>query len=242
MKKRIAVNGAEIFLDEDRWVLSNDPCCTIMREDKKYVFLQNKNGFNIVLPKKTITKYELISKDNEITLTPSLYEYYVVDSCKKKTIKFNKNFNKNADLIFRNKAIVMSRAEYYLLTPSILDSGAAYIGKVHYTLGSLMEAWEHFPELYFPEFDKHKEMYLLSLFGTPLSGINIKSFWCKADGRVIHYGKNGPRLSDKLFIDSFRFFKKAVESENYCKLDFQDVILNQLLDEINNVEPKIPRQ
>jgi hypothetical protein len=58
-------------------------------------------------------------------------------------------FSENKDLIFSNRQIVLSKAEYYLLRPSLLTSGGGHFGGSIYTLGALFEAIENGTHIYF---------------------------------------------------------------------------------------------
>jgi len=233
MKTIIIGNGTELHFDDEKWILSNEPICKIVGEDETNYILQNKNGSESSIPKEIIQVNEIEIKDNTVILTPSLYEHHILKKIRSKPFDYSKIFKENADLIFRNKEIVMSKAEYYLLTPPILDSAGAYIGGVDYNLGSLLEVWEKPSDFYFAEFDDHKDMYLICTHGSPLSGINQKYFWCEDEGKLIKYGFNGPfPKNDISFAQYVKFFKIAMKDKTYIQLDFQDVIMEQLLAEI----------
>jgi len=235
MKTLKTLNGKQLHLDEEKWVLSNEPICTIKGEDEVNYVLQTKNGSKSFIPKEIIRVNEIEIKDNVLVLSPRLYEYYVLDKLRSRTFDYGQVFNENADLIFRNKEIVISKAEYYLLSPPLLSSGGAYTGGFSYNIGSLLEVWEKTNDFYFAEFDNHKDMYLICLQGSPLSGAHQKSFWCKDEGKVISYSFSGPPLGKGItFFEYLMLFKDAMRQRIRLELDFQDVIMAQLLADINN--------
>ena len=104
---------------------------------------------------------------------------------KKLKSDFNTLFNNNIDLIFQNRELVLSKKEYYLLSPIQLTSGGAYIGGFSYKLGELFDSFESGGHFYYEEFGGFKKMYLVSTQGSPLSGTHTFVFWSEKERRII---------------------------------------------------------
>jgi hypothetical protein len=58
--------------------------------------------------------------------------------------------------LWQRDLFVLSKAEYYLLRPSLLVSGGIFIAGFIYTLGSLFEAIENGTHIYFGKLEGFK--------------------------------------------------------------------------------------
>ncbi|TVR79545.1 MAG: hypothetical protein EA412_06295 [Chitinophagaceae bacterium] len=111
----------KLNINLNEWVISNSKVCTIVNEYERDYEIQNKNGLISTIPKAIIEANELSIVNGSVTLSEGVYEHYVVHDARHKSQKlFNDLFSKHAAHIFKNKSIVLSRAEYYLLRPGIL--------------------------------------------------------------------------------------------------------------------------
>jgi hypothetical protein len=127
---------------------------------------------------------------------------------------------------------VLSKAEYYLLRPRLLSSGAAYLGGFSYSLGTLIESFKSGHHFYFDEFGGFKKMYLVATAGSPLSGINGSTFWCADKRKIVHF-KPGKGIGlPKPFIRSFMKFSEMVKQWPNQNIDFQDQAIERLIHEI----------
>jgi hypothetical protein len=139
-------------------------------------------------------------------------------------------YAKHRELLFRHRALVLSRAEYFLLAPRALSSGAAYMGGFNYSLGALFEAMEQKTSgVYFEELGEHRDLYLVSLSGSPLSGVCSYLFWSEEQG-FLSLTSSDCRLPGG-FLAGIRAFKAVVAQAN-VGFTYQDEALEQLLMEL----------
>jgi hypothetical protein len=145
--------------------------------------------------------------------------------------KMNDLFNKNISSIFKSKNLILNRPEYYYLTPNYLVSGAAYIGGFSFCLGALLETFSPEHQIFPPNFEPFKNLYLINLSGSPLSGSFSANFWNPNSEEVVCLGSNTGIILPNTFIEYFEAFQKKSFSglEIY---DFQDLVIEQLLKEI----------
>lgn len=227
-------NGNVLSLDTKKWLISNNPLCRILgRVDDMYE-IENENGLVSKIPISIISDNNIEADNDKVLLPEGVYEQWVVAPERKRaSIRLNELFKKNAELIFRNKDVVLSKAEFFLLRPKLLTSGSAYMGSFDYPLGALLESFTSGSQFFFDEFAGFKKMYLISISGSPLSGRQSSLFWCEEESRIISFrtGK-GPGLPNT-FLESFRGFYKIVAAVSYIHIDFEDHAIELLINEIS---------
>lgn len=194
----------------------------------------NENGLRTKIPHSIIQDNELQVSGDKIVLPKGVYEHwFVVPERKRSSVRFNKLFRENCNLIFKNNEIVLTRAEYYLLQPEMLESGAMYLGGFSYSLGALIESFNSGNHFFFDEFGGYKKMYLISLKGSPLSGSHHKTFWCAEENRIIYSAnEKGLKLPPPFYTSLLRF-KKMMDDGPKLYLDFQDQAIEQLIKELS---------
>jgi len=226
-------NGSILSLDTNRWLISDNPTCQILSQDENYIEIQNNNNLRTKIPQSIIHDNHLQIIDGKVVLSKSVYKYWVVDPERKMSKeRLAELFRQNGELIFRNKEVVLKRAEYYLLRPDMLLSGAAYSGGFSYSLGALIESMNSGQHFFFEEFGGFKKMYLISTSGSPLSGGHTSIFWCAEENRLIQFRTGeGPGLP-KPFLDSYRRFTEMVNPGSQLSIDFEDQAIEQLIKEL----------
>jgi len=131
-------SGRSMTFDHEKWVISESRFCNVIGEEDAHYLLENKYKQVVKILVSLIHANNLKIIDNQIELSESLYKIYFLDQIRNDANKrMNVLFNENKELIFSNRQIVLSKAEYYLLRPSLLTSGGAHIGGSIYTLGAL---------------------------------------------------------------------------------------------------------
>jgi hypothetical protein len=227
-------NGNVLSIDTKKWLISENPICRVVGQDNENYEIENENGLIAKIPVSIINDNYIEIDNDKLPLTKGVYEYWVVAPERKRASRrFNELFIKNAELIFRNKDVVLSKAEFFLLRPELLTSGSAYIGSCSYPLGALFESITSGSQFYFDEFAGFKKMYLISISGSPLSGRQNSLFWCEEESRIISFGVGkGPGLPKK-FLESYRSFYKLVAAVSYIHIDFEDHAIEQLIKELD---------
>ena len=168
---------------------------------------------------------------DEVTLSASVYAKWITSPrVQASYARSQELYSKHRELLFRHRALVLSRAEYYLLAPRALTSGAAYMGGFNYSLGALFEAMEQKSAgLYFEELAGHRELYLVSLSGSPLSGIHRSHFWSEEQG-FLSLNSTDRRLPGG-FMSTLRAFKAEL-GQSSMGFTYQDEAFEQLLGEL----------
>jgi hypothetical protein len=184
------------------------------------------------VPKATIrdNAYEIVG--DEVTLSAGVYAKWITaPRVVQSQLRLQQLFSTHRALVFANRQQVLSRGEYYLLSPDLLCSGGAYIGGFRYSLGALLEAMEEKAKgVYFDEFAGYRELYLVSLTGSPLNGIHTSLFWSEEQQQLIRITSSQCRLPGG-FMSSIRAFKEAV-NQDLGGITYQSEALEQLLGEL----------
>ena len=218
--------------DHEKWVISESRICNIIGEEDAHYLLENKYKQVVKILISLVHANNLKIIDNQIELSESLYKIYFLDQIRNDANnRMNNLFNENKELIFSNRQIVLSKAEYYLLKPSLLTSGGAHIGGYIYTLGALFEAIENGTHIYFEILEGFKKLYLISITGSPLSGSISALFWSDETHKFVHSREinDNPAINFSL-LSQFRKLQNIPYN-----IDFADIAMEQLINEINGV-------
>ncbi len=233
MKTLTTRYGRKLPFDEQRWSLRiENYTCQIVGEREDDYLLLDANTLVTWVPKATIrdNAYEILG--DEVTLSASVYAKWITSPrVIQSQLRFQELFSTHRDLLFANRQQVLSRGEYFLLNPDLLQSGGAYIGGFRYSLGALLEAMEEkAPGVYFEEFAGHRDLYLVCLSGSPLSGIHHSLFWSEEEQQLIRINSSQSRLPGG-FMAAIRAFKEAV-NQGSGGLSYPGEALEQLLGEL----------
>ena len=233
MKTMTTRYGRKLTFDEQRWNLQKgNYACKIIGEREDDYLLLDANNLVSPVPKATIrdNAYEIVG--DKVTLSEGVYAKWITGPIEvQSNNRFQALFYAHRELLFANRQTLLSRGEYYSLSPDRLQSGAAYIGGFFYSLGALFEAFEEkVPGVYYEKFAGHRELYLVALSGSPLSGSHNSLFWSDEQQQfpqICSYGRNLPGG----FYGSLCKFKDAVKHE-VPRLSYPREVLAQLLGEL----------
>ena len=225
--------GRKLRFDEQHWSLrTQNHTCQIVGERENDYLLLDANTLVTWVPKATIrdNAYEIVG--DEVTLSAGVYAKWITaPRVVQSQLRLQQLFSAHRELVFANRQQVLSRGEFYLLSPDLLCSGGAYIGGFRYSLGALLEAMEEKAKgVYFEEFAGYRELYLVSLTGSPLSGIHDSLFWGEEQQQLIRITSSQCRLPGG-FMAAFRAFKEAV-NQGLGEFTYQGEALEQLLGEL----------
>lgn len=222
------INHKVLALDP-KWVASRNTDCKIIDEQGDNYILLNNHNQSFEIPKSIIKDNNYEIKDSSVTLSSSVYDYRYGKVLAADNQSFEKLFNENMGAIFANKELVLSKAEYYCLDPKILSSGMAYMGGYNYCLGIVIDTYLSNGVLKDFDFDGSSELLVLSVKGSPLSGVHNAVFWSDREQKIIKNGtwdKNSPSGRDK-FLSIRKAYSKA-----YYNLYNKTEALKNLLDDI----------
>ena len=225
--------GRKLPFDEQRWSLQTaNFTCQIVGEREEDYLLLDANTLVTWVPKASIrdNAYEIVG--DEVTLSAGVYAKWITSPrVVQSQHRLQELFAAHRELLFANRQRVLSRGEYFLLNPDLLQSGGAYIGGFRYSLGTLVEAMEEkAPGVYFEEFAGYRELYLVSLMGSPLSGVHRSIFWSEEQQQLVQINSSQFRLPGG-FLAAIRAFKEAV-NQGSGGLSYPGEALEQLLGEL----------
>jgi len=226
-------SGRKISFDELRWsIQTGNPTCQIIGELGVDYLLLDANALLTPVPKSIIHDNQFEIQGDLVTLSTGVYMHWITSPrVHASFVRTQELYAKHTELLFRHRALVLSRAEYYLLAPRALTSGAAYMGGFYYSLGALFEAMEQKTSgVYFEELAGHRDLYLVSTSGSPLSGIHRSTFWSEEQG-FLSLNSSDCRLPGG-FLPTLRAFKAVVE-QGGVDFTYQDEAFEQLLGELS---------
>ena len=226
------LSGKLLPFDSNRWSLNtNDYRCQIIGEQGDDYLLLDANALLTPVPKSIIHDNHFEIQGDLLTLSAGVYVHWITaPRVQASYARTQELYAKHRELLFRNRALILNRAEYYLLAPRALTSGAAYMGGFNYSLGALFEAMEQKAAgVYFEELAGHRELYLVSLSGSPLSGIHRSHFWSEEQG-FLSLSSTDCRLPGG-FMSTLRAFKAEL-GQSSMGFTYQDEAFEQLLGEL----------
>jgi hypothetical protein len=232
MKTVTTRSGRKMPFDEQRWSIQiGDPTCQIIGEQGDDYLLLDANALLTPVPKSIIHDNHYEIQEDLVTLSAGVYVRWITSPrVHASYVRTQELYAKHRELLFRHRALVLSRAEYYLLAPRALSSGAAYMGGFNYSLGALFDAMEQkAPGVYFEELAGHRDLFLVTTAGSPLSGVHNSTFWSEEQG-FLSLSSSDCRLPGG-FLAALRAFKAVVERAG-IGFTFQDKALKQLLREL----------
>jgi hypothetical protein len=234
MKTLTTLYGRKLPFDEQRWSLSTKNfTCQIIGEQGDDYLLLDANALLTPVPKSIIHDNHFEIQEDLVTLSAGVHAKWITSPrVQASYLRTQERYAKHRELLFRHRVLVLSRAEYYLLAPRALTSGAAYMGGFNYSLGALFEAMEQKSAgVYFEELEGHRELYLVSLSGSPLSGIHRSTFWSEEQG-FLSLSSTDCRLPGG-FLPTLRAFKAVMgQAQGTIEFTYQDESMEQLLGEL----------
>lgn len=222
-------------LDLDRWALPDDRNFEIIGEEADDYILENKSVQKLQLSKSLITDNHIPIVDNHLELNKGLYNHYIIKRVRKEEKeRLESVFSEHFDLLFRNREIVLSKAEYYLLSPSFLSSGAMYLGGITYSLGSLFESFENDNQFVFEEPCRYKKMHLVRVAGSPLSGRFQILYWADEEKRIVSARPGDDCCLPMHIMNIISMFKEMVSPPEII-LGYPGKAIDQLIAEIKEI-------
>jgi hypothetical protein len=225
--------GRHLEIDLTKWIIDKESrSCKIIEISENFMLLENIYKDRFSIPENVIKANELKVVDNTIDLSEGLYENYFLKKFRSESQrKSDESFEEYASLIFQNRTLVLNRAEYYLLKPSILSTGFMYSGGINFNLGILFESFESGNHVYYDEFCGYRKMFLVSMAASPLSGSIFKViFWSDEKNEFVRFDSNSnfPNNFDK--SAGLALYNSV--SSNDITIDRQDEAIEKLIQEI----------
>jgi hypothetical protein len=229
--------GRNLEIDLFKWTIDED-CrnCEIIEISEDYLLLENKYKDRFSIPEHIIKANNYNIVDNTIDLSEGLYENYFLNKFKSESRnQLDILFEKYASIIIQNRTVVLNKAEYYLLKPSILSTGFMYTGGKTYTLGNLVESFESGNHIYYDEFCGYEKMFLISMAASPLSGTIFNAiFWSDKTNEFVRF--NSESKFPKYFNTSVGWSLFNMLKSEDIMIDRQDEAIKKLINEINAAE------
>jgi hypothetical protein len=222
-------NGDSLSLSK-KWLTGNDTTCKIVGEHMDTFLMEDENGHCFEVPKSIIYDNNYRIENNRVAMSSSVYWYWFGKCIEDDEEKFENMFRDNIALIFSNREVVLTKGEYYCLDPKSLKSGGAYIGGFGYCLGAMFDSWLSTGLIsHYNPIDYQDELWLVSVAGSPLSGIHKATYWSDQKGEFI--------VLDGSVKNSSSFLEKLNEIKNNYQIPYYMIFpkhkaLANLLDDI----------
>lgn len=229
-------SGMELAYDPEKWMISRDPLCKITGEEGEYFILENKSKDRVKIARALIISNKLIIQGDEVRLGEGLYEYHFLNPLKAAERKqMDDLFNAQIPLFFENREIVLTKSEYYLIAPSFFTSGGSMMGGFNYSLGALFESFNRDYPFYFEELCGHREMYLVKMNGSNLSGAYNAWYWSDEEHKILEFSSNDIKHGKNTsFNRTIRDFIALIDNRSRITLDYQGRAIRQLILEIQS--------
>jgi hypothetical protein len=226
------INGKSLILDERKWIISKNPTCQINSQNDHSIEIINENGIKAEVPKEIISVNKVEASDNQLFLTESLYNRFIVEPERAQSFKkFNELFLQNKERILSNSELILSKAEYFLLKPDFLTSGSSQGGVFNYCLGDLLSTFKlEYTDQTEAKYKK-EGLKLVSIKGSSLSGSCFTIYWSKKNQKLLNINSLD-KVTTSSFTDTLQKLKNNLGKNQNPKIDFQHVALEQLLKEI----------
>ena len=228
-------SGKFLSIDLEKWTITSQRTCKIIREEDDDYIIENKTKQTAKISKSIISDNRIDIIDSHVEFSEAIYNYYFLKESRVEAEKrMNDIFEQNIELIFSNRELVLSKAEYYLLRPRYLTSGGAYIGGFSYSLGALIDSFTSGEHFFFEELSGFKKMYLIKIVGSPLSGAYSATFWADEERKIVSLGSGNGISFPMPFTEVLKEFRGMVSGVANC-IDFEDQVIEQLVKEMNEL-------
>ena len=224
-------NSNQFVLDIEKWIISSNPTCEIINETREEYIFQNRNGIKSQIKKEILLANEIEIQGNQLVLTNSMYNYYIVEPERiKSKERFNQLFLENRTIIFQHKELILDRPEFYFLRPSSFTSGSTLGPVFSFCLGTLIESIKSGSHYHIDSLLGHQNLFLVSVRGS-LSGSFCTAFWSEAEKEIITFNSHESQLLPDSFGDIVSNYRELMKEEIKIEIDFQVESLQLLLAE-----------
>ena len=225
-------NSSQLVVDIEKWIISSNPTCEIINETKEEFIFQNRNGIKSQIKKEILIANEIEIQGNQLELTNSMYNYYIVEPERiKSKERFNQLFLENRTIIFQHKELILSRPEFYFLQPSSFTSGRTLGPVFSFCLGTLIESIKSGSHYHIDSFLGHQNLFLVSVRGSLLSGTFCSTFWSETENEIITFNSHESQLLPYSFSEIVSNYRELMKEEIKIEIDFQVEALQLLLAE-----------
>jgi hypothetical protein len=239
MYKFITKLGKSFEIDLSKWKIDEEcRSCKIIDIHNGNLLLENIYKDRFSLPVKLLRANELEIADDKVELTKGLYESYFLKKFKANSVKaLDMLYSKHAPVIFKNRNLVLNKAEYYLIKPSLLSTGFLYTGGIGFSLGKLFESFESGNHIYYDVFCGYRKMYLVSMAASRISGTIFSAiFWSDESNEFVSMTNQKhdfkPQLPSDYGTSDGKDLMKMLGGKELA-IDRQDRAIENLIDEIN---------
>jgi hypothetical protein len=223
-------NSKKLKLDSEKWLISNNPICEIIEVKENEILFQNRNGIKAIINSSILEANDIEIQGNQLFLTKSMYERYIVKpEIEKSNERFNKLFQENSKIIFQNKELVFAHAEFYLLRPNCFFNGSSLGAAFNFCLGTLFESIKSGNHYHLDSFLGYRNLFLVSLKGSLLSGSFCSTFWSETEKEIISFNSQESQLLPDSFNEILVQFRKDMKEEIKIEIDFHEKALQLLI-------------
>ncbi len=225
-------DGSTLSLNLEEWKYTKNLMVEVTSENEVNYIIRNHNGIISSIPKEIISINNLQVLNNSIELPDGFYSHYVNDmTYKNEDEKFNKLFLDNLDLIFSNPELIFTHAEYFLLKPDLLFSGAIWGIACRYCIGGLLESWRSSDCLLMKNLDGLPNCNMVRIIGSGLTNFQYAELWNANEHRLILLSNKYRRELPDGIHKYLKIFAEINKKYPY-KIDFQLKALEDFLSKV----------
>ena len=232
MKKQFITQQARTLeINPKDWEIPSEVLLKVLREEEDSFALLDHNGYQVDFPKSVFQDNHLEIRDDTILMSKSLYTHYFSPGFLNRIDGINWEITQNFGQLIKHKELILSKAEYFLMRPYILNCGAVFMGGFIPCIGAVLESWTLSDDLTLYDMEEEGQR-LISLRGSPMSGSYSATVWSEKKQAVDYRNssESAPALPDRFMF----WFKKflALRERYPIRIEADHVAMHQLLAEI----------
>ncbi len=232
MKKQFPTEaGLTLEINPDDWAVPEELKLELIHEKEDSYVLQDHNGYQIDFLKHSFHDNHLKINNGSVIMSKSLYMHFFSAGFLKRIDGLNWKVTQNFALLVKHKDLILSKAEYFLMRPYILNCGAMYMGGFTPCLGAVLESWTRSDDLTLYDMEEEGQR-LISLRGSPMSGSYSATVWSEKKQAVDYRNSSerAPALPDRFLF----WFKKfmALREKYPIQIEADHRAMRQFFEEI----------
>jgi hypothetical protein len=218
---------------------NNDPSKTrydvkVMEEkyddtgEKKILILQDHRNYIIEFPCELYIMNSLsVHSGNMLRMSREMYETWFERA-------YHQDYKHLSDIAFRHfdkllehSDLILQHEAYFNIRLPFLQSLMIYVGSRSYSLGALLKSW-----IETDTFLLNNGTYMLSVSGSPLSGMAYYKAWCPKKKEIIYDDLSSVGKTSMSFFKKFEELEKEYPEKNISDLSTLKALLSEPLIEI----------
>jgi hypothetical protein len=214
---------------------NNDPSETrydvkVMKEkyddtgEKKILILQDHRNYIIEFPYELYTMNSLsVHSGDRLSMSKEMYDTWFQRAYHQEYKHLSDFAFQHFSKLLENSDLILQHEAYFNIRLPFLQSLMVYVGSRSYSLGALLKSW-----IETDTFHLNNGTYMLSVSGSPLSGMAYYKAWCPKKKEIIYDHLNVPGKSGMSFFKEFDVLEKEHLAKNISDMIHLKTLLTDL--------------